>query len=72
MNPNVEFGQAVRGRNTGRRTGITDTRPLICVVEGLTFLEQSPAWDRKGQRRHAEVVPVLSRMTDDERKRRRG
>jgi hypothetical protein len=47
MNPNLEFGQAVRGHNTGRGIGIIDTRPLIWLVQGLTFLEESPGWDPK-------------------------
>jgi hypothetical protein len=47
MNPNLEFGQAVRGHNTGRGIGIIDTRPLIWVVQGVAFLEQSRGWDAK-------------------------
>lgn len=39
MNPHLEYGQAVRGRNTGRGAGIIDTRDLIYVVEGIRLLE---------------------------------
>jgi Alginate lyase len=46
MNPNLEFGQAIRGRNTGRGSGIIDSRPLISVVQGMSFLERRPEWDR--------------------------
>ena len=44
MNPHLEYGQGVPGRNTGRGTGIIDTVPLIRVVEGLRFLRGSPAY----------------------------
>jgi hypothetical protein len=40
MNPNLEFGQAVRGINTGRGTGIIDTVSLIHVTQGVSLLEQ--------------------------------
>ena len=38
MNPNLEFGQAVRGINTGRGTGIIDTVSLIHVAQGVALL----------------------------------
>jgi hypothetical protein len=38
MNPNLEFGQAVRGVNTGRGTGIIDTVSLIHVAQGVALL----------------------------------
>jgi hypothetical protein len=47
MNPNLEFGQAIRGRMLGRGIGIIDTRPLIWVVQGVMLLEQSPGWDAR-------------------------
>jgi Alginate lyase len=40
MNPNLEFGQAVRGINTGRGTGIIDTVSLIHAAQGVWLLEQ--------------------------------
>ena len=39
MNPHLEYGQAVRGRNTGRGSGIIDTRDLIYAVEGIRLPE---------------------------------
>lgn len=39
MNPHLEYGQAIRNRNTGRGAGIIDTRSLISAVEGLRALE---------------------------------
>lgn len=41
MNPNLEFGQAIRGRVAGRGIGLIDTRPLIWCVTGLSLLEWS-------------------------------
>jgi hypothetical protein len=40
MNPHLEYGQAIRNRNTGRGAGIIDTRSLIWAVEGLRRLEE--------------------------------
>ncbi|MBZ5620500.1 MAG: alginate lyase family protein [Acidobacteriia bacterium] len=45
MNPNLEFGQAVRGINTGRGTGIIDTVSLIHAAQGVSLLEQAGALD---------------------------
>ena len=41
MNPNLEYGQAVRGINTGRGTGIIDTVSLIHTAQGVALLEQA-------------------------------
>ncbi|HLK65682.1 MAG TPA: alginate lyase family protein [Bryobacteraceae bacterium] len=41
MNPNLEYGQAVRGINTGRGTGIIDTVSMIHTAQGVMLLEQS-------------------------------
>ncbi len=45
MNPNLEFGQAVRGINTGRGTGLIDTVSLIHAVQGIWLLEQARMLD---------------------------
>jgi hypothetical protein len=45
MNPNLEFGQAVRGHNTGRGTGIIDTVSLIHAAQGVALLDGSVAAD---------------------------
>jgi hypothetical protein len=47
MNPNLEFGQAVRGHNTGRGTGIIDTVSLIHGAQGVALLEQDSLLDAK-------------------------
>jgi hypothetical protein len=41
MNPNLEFGQAIRGVTTGRGIGVIDTRPLIWCAQGAALLESS-------------------------------
>jgi hypothetical protein len=45
MNPNLEYGQAVRGHNTGRGTGIIDTVSLIHVAQGVVLLEAAGGLD---------------------------
>ena len=47
MNPNLEFGQAVRGINTGRGTGIIDTVSLIHTAQGVLLLEQAGMLEAK-------------------------
>jgi hypothetical protein len=47
MNPNLEYGQAVRGINSGRGTGIIDTVSMIHTVQGVWLLEQAGALDGK-------------------------
>jgi hypothetical protein len=41
MNPNLEYGQAVRGINTGRGTGLIDTVSMIHAAQGIWLLEQA-------------------------------
>jgi len=41
MNPNLEFGQAIRGVTPGRGIGVIDTRPLMWCAQGLALLETS-------------------------------
>ena len=45
MNPNLEYGQAVRGHNTGRGTGLIDTVSLIHTAQGVWLLEQAGMLD---------------------------
>jgi Alginate lyase len=47
MNPNLQFGQAVRGVNTGRGTGIIDTVSLIHAAQGIRLLELAGGLDGK-------------------------
>jgi hypothetical protein len=39
MNPNLEYGQAIRGVTPGRGIGIIDTRALIWCAQSLALLE---------------------------------
>ena len=47
MTPDLRYGQMVRGRNTGRGTGIIDTACLIQLVHGIALLESSPGFPRE-------------------------
>jgi hypothetical protein len=54
MNPNVNYGQGVPGRNTGRGAGIISTRHLVGIIDAAQSLEWSPHWsanDREGLKR---------------------
>ena len=44
MNPNLLYGQAIKGRYTGRSTGVIDTIHLIEVARGAALMSQSPAF----------------------------
>jgi len=46
MNPNLEYGQAVRGINTGRGTGLIDTVSMIHASQGVWLLERAGGLDR--------------------------
>jgi hypothetical protein len=51
MNPNLDFGQGVKGSEPGRPYGIIDTRGLADVVDAIGLLQDSPsltAMDHKG------------------------
>lgn len=47
MNLNLEFAQAIKGRFTGRGTGIIDTIQLMEVVQGLLAMEEGRAVDKE-------------------------
>lgn len=43
MNPNLQYAQAIKGRMTGRGTGIIDTIHLVEVARAIEVLESSTA-----------------------------
>jgi len=46
MNPNLQYAQAIKGRFTGRGTGIIDTIHLVEVARAIPSLENSKALTR--------------------------
>jgi hypothetical protein len=54
MNPNLNFGQAIKGVNTGRGAGLIDTRHYIKVIDAIGLLHDSKHWtpgDQKGMQK---------------------
>ena len=49
MNPNLNFGQAMKGTNTGRGAGMIDTRHLVKVVDAIGLLQTSKYWTQQDQ-----------------------
>lgn len=47
MNPNLQYAQAILGKNTGRGTGIIEGRNLTQAADWAGLLEGSPAWTSK-------------------------
>ena len=54
MNPNLNFGQAIKGVNTGRAAGLIDTRHYVKVIDAIGLLQDSKYWtanDQKGMQK---------------------
>ena len=49
MNPNLNFAQAVRGRQTGRGYGLIDTRHFVRLIDAIGLLGNSSHWTQKDQ-----------------------
>ena len=53
MNPHLDYGQSVPGKETGRGWGLIDTRAFMVLPDVLKLLEKCPAWtvkDREGMK----------------------
>jgi hypothetical protein len=44
MNPNLNFGQAIKGMDDGRGAGLIDTRHFIFFLDGVKLLKSSSSW----------------------------
>ncbi|ORY01392.1 chondroitin AC/alginate lyase [Basidiobolus meristosporus CBS 931.73] len=47
MNPNLNFASMVKGRRTGRRTGLLDMRTIGDLLDALPILQKSPDWEQQ-------------------------
>ena len=50
MNPNLNFGQAIKGVNTGRGAGLIDIRHFVKLLEGLRLIEGAKSWTSSDQK----------------------
>lgn len=49
MNPNLEYGQAMKGHNTGRGAGLIDTRHFVKLIDAIGLLNDSKYWKQPDQ-----------------------
>lgn len=46
MNPNLNFGQAIKGVTTGRGAGMIDTRHYVKMIDGIRLIQDSKYWTK--------------------------
>lgn len=49
MNPNLNYGQAVKGVTDGRAAGLIDSRHFIFLIDGIDLLKTSRSWTAQDQ-----------------------
>jgi hypothetical protein len=47
MNPNMNFGQAIKGENTGRGAGLIDARNFIKVIEAIELMNREGSYPKE-------------------------
>lgn len=47
MNPNMNFGQAIKGENVGRGAGLIDARNFIKVIEAIELMNRDGAYPKE-------------------------
>jgi Alginate lyase len=50
MNPNLNYGQAVKGVTPGRAAGLIDSRFLIWAIDAIDLLQHSTSWTAQNQK----------------------
>lgn len=50
MNPNLNYGQAIKGVNTGRGAGLIDARHFLKVMNASVLLQKSKYWSQADQK----------------------
>jgi hypothetical protein len=59
MNPNVNFGQAVKGETEGRKEGVLETRGFAKIIDAIGLMEGSKAWTAQDQKNMKEWITVF-------------
>jgi hypothetical protein len=49
MNPNLNYGQAVKGVTEGRAAGLIDSRFFVWAIDGIRLLQTSKYWTARDQ-----------------------
>ena len=47
QNPNLNFGQGIPGKNSGRGIGIIETRELFRIIDAAIIIYNTPSWSVK-------------------------